>query len=271
MKTNPTPPSERLTSAVPSKIGQLIGRDFSPAVFKDSKMKSANLSYLVGDAMTFIKILSKGKNPPIVDDLKKILPKGLILFFHCSEDALTKEEIVDFFNKVCVNVPFKLSVDQLKEIGSYPYTTGSTSNKKHTYWYVSLEQETDNDKKKDAVSFEPVNVEKAFAELRKDDSGLTQASVSIKYAKKGELLKFFKKNPEVLNDLDGKLTYLVVFAISGMMDETGVASLASDIIEKLGAQNQVKPGDVINLGTVRKINMATDSFETYDAFATTFN
>ena len=111
MKTNSTPPSERLTSAVPSKIGQLIGRDFSPAVFKDSKMKSANLSYLVGDAMTFIKILSKGKNPPIVDDLKKILPKGLVLFFHCSEDALTKEEIVDFFNKVCVNVPFKLSAD----------------------------------------------------------------------------------------------------------------------------------------------------------------
>ena len=95
--------------------------------------------------------------------------------------------------------------------------------------------------------------------------------MSIKYAKKGELLKFFKKNPEVLNDLDGKLTYLVVFAIAGMMDETGVASLASNIIEKLGAQNQVKPGDVVNLGTVRKINMATDSFETYDVFATTFN
>lgn len=95
--------------------------------------------------------------------------------------------------------------------------------------------------------------------------------MSIKYTKRGELLKFFKKNPEVLNDLDGKLTYLVVFALAGMMDETGVASLASDIIEKLGLQNQVEPGDVVNLGTVRKINMDTDSFETYDAFATTFN
>lgn len=173
METNPSPPSKRLTSAVPSKIGQLIGRDFSPAVFRNPKMKAASLSYLVGDVMTFIKILSKGKKAPIVDDIKKILPRGLILFFHCGEGELTKEEIVDFFNDVCVNVPFRLSPNQMKEIGSYPYTVGSTSDKKHTYWYVSLEQETDNDKKKDSVSFEPINVEKAFTELRKNDSGLT--------------------------------------------------------------------------------------------------
>lgn len=44
---------------VGSRMGQLIGRDFSPAVFADEKMRRADLSYYVGDRRTILMVAPK--------------------------------------------------------------------------------------------------------------------------------------------------------------------------------------------------------------------
>lgn len=44
---------------VPSRIGQIIGHDFSPAVFNNKKMRAAFLSYYVGDKRTIVMVVPK--------------------------------------------------------------------------------------------------------------------------------------------------------------------------------------------------------------------
>lgn len=133
-KKNPYFTSAIGLKAVPSKIGQLIGHDFSPAVYNDEKMRAANLAYYVGDRRTILMVAPNLKS--ILDQL----PNGKILFFHCKEGSLTKDEICDFFNKVCPLVPFKISPDELYELGTIPYSRGVDNGHNHTYYGYELEK-----------------------------------------------------------------------------------------------------------------------------------
>ena len=94
----------------PSVIGKLIGKDFSPAVFDDPEMRDANLAYYVGDKRTIIDVV------PALGKVLQHLPNGKILFFHCIKDSLTKDDICNFFNEVCVDVPFKLKPNGIATI-----------------------------------------------------------------------------------------------------------------------------------------------------------
>jgi hypothetical protein len=101
-------------------------------------MMEADLAYYVGDKRTVIDVV-----PQLIKVLKD-LPDGKILFFHCVKGSITKEELCNFFNEVCVDVPFKLTPNELYEIGTIPYSHGinkatdSEDAVEHTYYGFEL-------------------------------------------------------------------------------------------------------------------------------------
>ena len=251
---------------VGSKIGQLIGRDFSPAVFADEKMRSASLSYYVGDRRTILMVAPQLAS--IIDQL----PGGKILFFHCEDGSLTKKEICDFFNRVCTSVPFRIEPDELYQLGTIPYSRGiGRGGDMHTYYGFDLdpyEPTPKNDEKKNLdIS---TDVPAKFEEIKKKDRGLQDADASVRISGKDELEKYFRRDRTGLNKLDSEARYLVVFSHEGEMDEGGVATLSNDLNKSVGGgmkDGGYSDSDVIVLGQIRKKYPASGNFENYDVFA----
>lgn len=273
--------------SVPSKIGQLIGHDLSPAIFNSQEMKAADLAYYVGDVRTILKVA------PQLEKMMEYLPKGRILFFHCRKGALTAEKICDFFNKVCTLVPFQLNPSDLTEIGSVEHSQGSGDGVMHTYWGYPLDQIEPTDKKDDGKKEEKKDGEtnddskkndsdskgneetkkdipSAFEKILKGDEELKQADASVKVQKKADLEKYFRRDKTGINKLDDSSDYLVIYIHGDEMDEDGAAKLANDINDGAGKAvggKTFSSSDVIKLGTIRKKFPASGNFENYDMFA----
>lgn len=251
---------------VASNIGQLIGRDFSPAVFNDQKMREADLSYYVGNKRTILMVAPK------LESILDQLPSGKILFFHCKENSLKKEEICDFFNRVCTNVPFKIEPNDLYELGTIPYNRGiGIAGKKHTYYGFDLGPYESAPKSVEKKSVDlQTSIQDEFEKIKAKDEGLQSADVVVKFSKRSDLEKYFRRDKTGLNKLEDDKQYVVVFAHGDDMDEDGVSKLVNDINKKVngGLKNgSYSDADVLNIGIIRKKFPGSGEFENYDVFA----
>jgi len=174
---------------------------------------------------------------------------------------------------VCTLVPFKLSPNDMQDLGTVTYTKGFKDGLRHTFWGVDIDQyepsgaskgKTDNGENKESA------IASAFQKLLGKSEELKSADVSVKYAKKEDLEKYFRRDKSGWNKLEGGVPYLVVFVYGDKMDENGVSKLANEIGKEAGSGGSYSTSDVVNLGIIRKKYPGSDSFENYDVFAVKF-
>ena len=261
-----------------SEIGRLALKDLSPAVQNDPKMLKADLGCYVGDNRTIMDII------PMFAKIKNQLPKGLAMYFHCIKDSLTKQEICDFFNKICVDVPFKISPDELHEIGTVPYSLGINKNVEgakpveHTYYGVfdidKYEAEVNPNYipyKKSKPGVSNADIVKKFEkykseneELQKNDATLMiDRDTGSEKFKKSNLEKYFRKDKSILNKLKDNTDYFIIKSCGDSMDEKSIADLYNNVVD--GAN--LSASDVIKVGSIRGRHPQTNNFENYTMFA----
>ena len=174
---------------------------------------------------------------------------------------------------MCTLVPFKLSPNDMQDLGTVTYTKGFKDGLRHTFWGVDIDQyepsgaskgKTDNGENKESA------IASAFQKLLGKSEELKSADVSVKYAKKEDLEKYFRRDKSGWNKLEGGVPYLVVFVYGDKMDENGVSKLANEIGKEAGSGGSYSTSDVVNLGIIRKKYPGSDSFENYDVFAVKF-
>ena len=261
-----------------SEIGRLALKDLSPAIVNDPKMLKASLDCYVGDNRTIMDVV------PMLAKIKNHLPKGLAMYFHCIKDSLTKQEICDFFNEVCVDVPFKLTPDELHEIGTIPYSLGINKNVEgseaveHTYYgvfdidkyeaqvnpkYVPYKKSKPEASTGDIVkNFEKTKSENEELQLNDTTLMIDRDTGSEKF-KKSNLEKYFRKDKSVLNKLEDNTDYFIIKSHGDSMDEKSIAELYNNIVDGGG----ISESDVIKVGIIRSRYPQTNNFEDYTMFA----
>lgn len=268
-KARITPPEESPNAgrAIGSNLGKTINRRFSPAVFADERMRKADLACYVGDLGTILQV-----NVSLRDKISE-LDNGKYVFFRCVRDSLTKEDICDFFNRVCTDVPFRIEPDEMMEIGHARYA-GYKSEYQHTFYGFSISKYESGghfnvtDRRVDWDSLD--DIPDAAEKLLKKSYSAKLADASAEAMSKQRVLEYAHGNEAVSAKLDDGKMYLVVFALSGKFDYSAVVFYANKLNRQLksglrNAGDDFQTSEVIPVGIVRR--EGSGDMRLYDIFA----
>lgn len=256
----------RIGMARPDELGRKIMHLFSPANFRETQKGEESPYFNSGFNCFMTDKVGILRRYPKVSNVDR-LGDGLIAFFSCTEGTLTPRLIVDAFNDWCSEVlPREYSEDDVVFLGTHDISGKKTQDgRKGDLYAINLTKKLSGG-----------SVDKNSIESRFDDAAnvFSDCDVSMQIGKKADFEKYFRRNREGIERLDGASSYMAFFCLGGLMDADDVLKLANDVNKSgeedslgLAAHGSFLGRDVVYLGRMRKKSQKTQNFEDFDVYA----
>lgn len=174
---------------------------------------------------------------------------------------------MDAFNDWCSEVlPREYSEEDLISLGTHDISGKKTQDgRKGDLYAINLT------KKLSGGSVDKNSIESRFNDA---SNAFSDCEVSMRVGKKADFEKYFRRNKEGVEKLDGSSSYMVFFCLGGSMDTDDVLRLANDTNKSgeedglgLAAHGSFLGKDVVYVGKMRKKSQKTQNFEDFDVFA----
>jgi hypothetical protein len=251
---------ERFGYTIPHDLGKDINGIISPHIFNNRNGETEDI--FKGDFTC---------NVSDIRELKKLYPslnisnelyhkifKNFLLCFMCKPKTLTLQRMVEYINSTCSDVlPYELSEKDFIFLG-----TANVIRKGRREVYIIPMETFSGDRYN-------INVKKVERVVKPIQEKNKKLSLRVAYGKKEDLNSYFRKNPDLANELKTNGPFLLIIGASGKLTSDNMIKLVKFINGKVKILNTAQPTNdsIIKLGTLNIKQKTTGQNILLDFFA----